>query len=57
MYSFPELNKIIRRCVTMSELEQACEGLKMIIEDGDLSDDKRNYVSLQTQIKFRQLTA
>jgi hypothetical protein len=39
----------------MPELEQACDALLVVIQDGDFDKKKIEYIRLQSTIKFRQL--
>lgn len=55
MYSMNQIRQIFSRCKDYFELEKACDGLLMIIEDGDLTEDLTLYAKHQANVRFRQL--
>jgi hypothetical protein len=55
MYSLNEIRMVFARCKDSNELEKACDGFLLIINDGDLPEASVRYAKLQAHVRFRQL--
>lgn len=55
MYSFYEIRKIFSRCKDFSELDQACEAFRILIEDGEMSEEQEKFTRRESIVRLRQL--
>ena len=55
MYSFLEIEFIFKNCLNWSELSRTCEAFLLLIQDGDLSFEKRMFISEQSDKRFREI--
>lgn len=54
MYTFPELAAIFRNCKSVKELVHASAIFLMLIEDGLITENQKNFIHQSIQIRKRQ---